>query len=216
VKRFNLICADPDWHYKDRLRQSKTKRGAQDVYTAELPFPELLRLPVPDLADDDAILCLWTTSTHVRLAFTVLDAWQFEYKQMGAWGKVRNCRPKEIAESTREIKAVKPQIGMGRIFRQSAEFYLVATRGRYAASLVERNRSSLILEPRSKHSKKPELLQDNLEAMFPSFDRRIELFARRERADWLCVGNEIDGRDIRDALADLLPPRRRLLREAAE
>lgn len=28
----------------------------------------------------------------------------------------------------------------------------------------------------------------------------VELFARRQRSGWLCLGNEIDGLDIRDSL----------------
>ena len=29
---------------------------------------------------------------------------------------------------------------------------------------------------------------------------RIELFAREQHTGWICVGNEIDGMDIRDSL----------------
>jgi N6-adenosine-specific RNA methylase IME4 len=33
---------------------------------------------------------------------------------------------------------------------------------------------------------------------------RIELFAREQAPGWDAIGNEIDGRDIRDALNDIL------------
>ena len=32
---------------------------------------------------------------------------------------------------------------------------------------------------------------------------RAELFARKEYPDWVCIGNEIDGMDIRESLARL-------------
>ena len=33
---------------------------------------------------------------------------------------------------------------------------------------------------------------------------RIELFARKKSEGWECLGNEIDGKDIREALKELL------------
>ena len=33
---------------------------------------------------------------------------------------------------------------------------------------------------------------------------RIELFAREDYEGWVCLGNEIDGRDIRDSLPELI------------
>jgi len=50
-----------------------------------------------------------------------------------------------------------------------------------------------------KHSKKPEILQDRIELMFPG-EAYLEMFGRRERENWVVVGNEIDGEDIRDSM----------------
>ena len=38
--------------------------------------------------------------------------------------------------------------------------------------------------------------------MFPT-QTKLELFARRHRPGWTCLGNELDGLDIRDALEQL-------------
>lgn len=48
------------------------------------------------------------------------------------------------------------------------------------------------------HSRKPEDVQDRIEQLFDG--PYVELFARRQRSGWLCLGNEIDGLDIRDSL----------------
>ena len=60
------------------------------------------------------------------------------------------------------------------------------------------------LHVNEKHSKKPEDLQESLELMFPSYTDRLELFARRERPGWTCVGNEsqneFNGLDIIESI----------------
>ena len=59
--------------------------------------------------------------------------------------------------------------------------------------------SETIIAARSIHSRKPDAIHRAIEQRFPG--PYLELFARRQRAGWTCVGNEIDGRDIREALA---------------
>ena len=53
------------------------------------------------------------------------------------------------------------------------------------------------------HSQKPEAFQDHVEKCFPG--PYLELFARRVRPGWTCLGDECPGdeRDIRDSLPNL-------------
>lgn len=203
MRRFSLLSIDLPWSYSDKLRQSKTKRGAEDVYTSQLCYQEFFALPIAQLAATNAVLWMWTTSSHLELAFPLLRAWGFQYKQLGVWGKIQKG------------DRSKPKIGMGRTFRQSVEPGLLATRGRVANALALKNQSNLFLEPVGKHSQKPEAVQDALEAMFPTFDRRLEMFARRVRPGWTCIGDAVDGLHIRDSIA-LLQTRPTSYAEAAE
>jgi N6-adenosine-specific RNA methylase IME4 len=91
---------------------------------------------------------------------------------------------------------------MGRLFRQTHEICLIGTRGKIYKQLANKSQRSVGFAENLRHSAKPEDLQDSLEIMFPKA-RKLELFARRIRPDWTCLGNEIDGKDIRDALAAL-------------
>jgi N6-adenosine-specific RNA methylase IME4 len=50
-----------------------------------------------------------------------------------------------------------------------------------------------------KHSKKPSEIRDRIVELCGDVPR-IELFAREKVDGWDCIGNEIDGRDIRDIL----------------
>jgi N6-adenosine-specific RNA methylase IME4 len=94
--------------------------------------------------------------------------------------------------------------GMGRLFRQTHEICLIGTsNNKIYKQLANKSQRSVCFAENLKHSAKPETLQDSLEIMFPKSDK-LELFARRVRPDWTCLGNEVCyGEDIRDSLANL-------------
>ena len=100
--------------------------------------------------------------------------------------------------------------GMGRLFRQSHEICLIGTNnnGIYK-NLVNKSQRSVCFAQNFKHSKKPECLHDSLDLMFPSATtlNKIEIFARRQRPGWLCLGNEAPmtkGEDIFDSLKKII------------
>lgn len=95
--------------------------------------------------------------------------------------------------------------GMGRLFRQTHEICLIGvSNNKIYKKLKNKSQRSVCFYPNLKHSAKPEHLQDSLETMFPN-TTKLEMFARRVKNDWTCVGNEVcSGEDIRDSLAKLL------------
>lgn len=56
------------------------------------------------------------------------------------------------------------------------------------------------------HSKKPDEIRNRIVELCGDLPR-IELFAREKSEGWDCFGNEIDGRDIREAAEALLQER---------
>ena len=56
--------------------------------------------------------------------------------------------------------------------------------------------------PVERHSKKPDEVRRRIELLMGDVPR-AELFAREAHPGWVCVGNEIDGMDIRDAIEQL-------------
>jgi hypothetical protein len=56
--------------------------------------------------------------------------------------------------------------------------------------------------PRGKPSEKPIMAYGKLEALFGDVPR-LELFSRYQMPGWTALGNEIDGRDIRETLPAL-------------
>jgi hypothetical protein len=97
---FQVIVADPPWRYES---------------SADLPYPtmaieDIKALPVAAIAADDALLWLWTTTAHLRVAFDVVQAWGFEYKTLLTW--------------------VKDRMGTGEWLRGQTEHCLLAARGK--------------------------------------------------------------------------------------
>jgi N6-adenosine-specific RNA methylase IME4 len=187
--RFGVVVADPPWRFADGLRMSAVRRGAAAQYDT-MSLNQIARLPVAELVAEHAVLALWTPVALFDHGFATLDAWGFRFKTIVVWTK-----------SKKDGSGLA--FGMGRLFRGCAEVALVGTWGSpKPASRSERN---VFVSPALRHSAKPEALQDSLERMFPDV-RKLELFARRERPGWTCIGNECPatpGEDIRESLTRL-------------
>jgi N6-adenosine-specific RNA methylase IME4 len=181
--KYRVVVADPPWAFSDKLKMSDVKRGAEANYRT-LTIKDIAALPVPDWCYADALLALWVPSSLLADGMHVMEKWGFVQKQIYTW--VKTTKNGGIA------------FGMGRQFRGATEHALIGTRGRpKPASKSERNIDHFLGLP---HSKKPEQLQDRLEKMYPE-GPYLELFARRVRDNWMCVGNQapgLEGVDIRD------------------
>jgi N6-adenosine-specific RNA methylase IME4 len=233
-KKFQVIVADPPWGaFKDKLNMSVVKRGAQANYRT-MTNEEIEQLPIEDIIDPDgAILCLWVPSSLLQEGLDVMDCWGFTHKQTYVWVKTKKEPLKTVV--SKAIKLTKTAInilmpnklirktiidiikdynigdilafGMGRLFRQTHEICLIGTsNNKIYQQLQNRSQRSVCFAPNLKHSAKPEALQDALDIMFPG-TKKIELFARRERAGWTTLGNECPsslGEDIKDSIAKLV------------
>lgn len=184
---YRTIIADPPWPYQQPLGRG-SKNG--EIARGGLPYVPMTLAQVRDLPDrqiahPDAMLFLWTTTTHLPEAFSVLKAWGFEYKTAGAWTKVG--------------ESGKVQIGLGYWLRGAVEFFLLGVRGNPRSKLTGPHGatglgvSNAILAPRREHSAKPERLYEIAEAMGEK--PRIELFARGRRVGWDAWGDQVPSAD---------------------
>ncbi len=163
--RFPVIYCDPPWRYDHA--QSDTRVIENQYPTMDLK--EIIGLPVADIAQDDCVLFLWATSPKLRDAFSILDAWGFQYKTCAVWDKQK--------------------IGMGYYFRQQHEILLVATKGSLPTPEPSDRPPSVFSIQRGAHSAKPVEFHEAIEAMYPGL-RKIELFARTPRHGWEAWGNQ--------------------------
>lgn len=228
--KFQVIVSDPPWEFSDNLTMSDVARGASANYPV-LDIEEIKKLPIKDIADPNGcILALWVPSSMLQDGLDVMKAWGFKQKQTYIWVKVKKDPIDKLIKHVLKFSRVawKSKLSlknfldgltcalktfnlhdalafyMGRLFRQTHEVCLIGTNNNGIYKLLQnKSQRSVSFGENLKHSAKPEHLQDSLELMFPNA-KRMEMFARRVRTGWVCLGNEIDGEDIRDALNKLL------------
>jgi site-specific DNA-methyltransferase (adenine-specific) len=151
---------------------------------------ELKALPIQDIADDDCALCLWATMPKLQEALDVIEAWGFKYTTcLFNWVK-------------KNPLGVGIYSGMGHYTNGNAELVLFGKKGR--PQRVEKNVKQIQMHPRGRHSAKPPEIRDEIVRLFGD-KPRIELFARDKTEGWDVIGNDIDGKDIKTVLEEMVP-----------
>lgn len=177
--RYGVVVADPPWLFADRLPGSR--RGAARHYPcleareiAAVLRHELYALHA-DLAPD-CYLFLWRVAALVPEAYWICEQWGFRSKTEIVWAK--------------HTASGKRHFGMGHHVRASHETAIIATRG--SPRPQSHSVRSLFAAPVGEHSAKPDRFYELVEELHPG--PYLELFARRRRPGWTCVGLEVDGR----------------------
>ena len=192
---FNVIYADPPWHYSNARTGGSMSSGAASQYPT-MQLRDLLLLPVPRVARADAVLFLWATVPLLPDALTLLRAWDFAYKTALVWDK---SHAEDMFGQVRESR-----MGMGFWFRVQTELLLLGVRGAVPPfRLAQRN---IIREPAREHSSKSPGARRVIEAATAAMPERrmLELFACERVDGWVSHGDAVDGCDIRQSLARYL------------
>jgi len=222
-EKFQTIVADPAWSFLDSLKMSDVARGAQANYNT-MTISRIKELPVKQVSDPNgALLVLWVPSSLLQEGLDVMKSWGFIHKQTYIWVKHKkepllsllkkfviqvnnNGFKKTILDISKSFNLNDTlAFGMGRLFRQTHEIALVGINNKNIYKLLKnKSQRSVSLDVNMKHSKKPDHLQNSLEIMFPDTNK-LELFARRKKDGWTCIGNEVcNGEDIFISLSKLL------------
>jgi len=211
--KYQCIVIDHPWSFADQLRQSDVKRGAKANYNT-MSLTDIKNMNISGLADENGcILCMWCPSSLLKEGIEVMEAYGFKLKSSFVWVKskkeqsVRNIL-KDGAISLFKSFLLGDNVlgmGLGHTFRQCHEICLIGINNtKIYKSLKNKSQRSVCLAENQGHSIKPETLQDRLDIMFPD-TLKCELFARRHRPGWRCVGNEIcDGEDISVSIQKLI------------
>lgn len=193
---YSVIYADPPWQYRDTCDSGE--RGAEHKYPT-MGLADLRRLPVSELADDDAMLFMWATGPLMREAFELIAAWGFDYIGFAfVWvkltlegeallaGRHEGAPPRDIT-----------RMGMGHWTRANAEVCLLGVRGR--AWRADASVRQVVLEASGRHSAKPDEVRRRIVRLCGDVPR-IELFARERVPGWSAWGNEVES-DVRLEMA---------------
>ena len=161
---FDVVYADPPWRYDF----SKSDNRAIENQYPTMEVSDICKLNVPSA--ENSVLFLWGTAPKLLEALEVMKAWGFQYKTNAVWDKRR--------------------IGMGYYFRIHHEHLLIGTIGAPGVPGENARPDSIFSQAKTKHSSKPEIVYDMIEAAYPN-KRYLELFARTKRNNWTIWGNEI-------------------------
>ena len=167
--QYRVIYADPPWQYATEQHSHEQQETVLASHYPSMSLDSICELPVKDLATDDAVLFLWTTSPKLFEAKAVIDAWGFNYKASIVWDKVKH--------------------NVGYYVSVRHEFLLIATRGSCLPD-VPKLRDSVVTIERTEHSVKPDYFREWIDQLYPN-GPRIELFARQSTDGWDAWGNQL-------------------------
>lgn len=189
-RKYSVIYADPPWDYGGKMQFDKSSTSAdkinwqREIFISSATFkyptlklPELKRIPLAEICEDDCLLFMWVTNPHLAQGIELGTAWGFQYKTVAfVWDKMVH--------------------NPGKYTMSYCELCLVFKRGRIPSPRGTRNEKQLIRSPRGDHSVKPVDVRDAIERMFPE-QARIELFARAKPKNW-----DVWGLDVREVYSD--------------
>lgn len=195
MRPFRLVLADPPWEFANKATGGNHTSGAAQKYPV-LDVRAICDLPIQSVMWPNSVLALWVpTSMAVNEAPQVVRAWGYTFKTKFYWHKAKP-------------DGAKADMGVGYWWRNEVEELWLCTNGDVRPwRTIERN---VHREPRLKpHSTKPPWFRRMLERCDDG--PYLELFARpfktgpawEAKKPWTALGDEIDGKDIRDALREL-------------
>jgi len=140
-----------------------------------MTIADICAMRVSEIADEDAILFIWTTFRNLFETEKVINAWGFEYKTCGfVWVK--------------KTATGKDCFGMGEYTRANPEICLIGRKGK---NLVKSHSvRQLHYAMAEKHSKKPDSIMDAIVELCGDLPR-VELFARHQAEGWDVWGDEV-------------------------
>lgn len=206
---FRVILADPPWKFGDKLPGAR--RGAVKHYDC-MTVEQIERFPLPP-THADAWLFLWRVGSMQEEALRVVKAWGFSPPTTEiVWVKTFHDDPESVmVEAVRKHQSARNKgdplpldigsiacdaardarrlrIGMGRSVRNCHEVCLIAKRGK--PERLHADVPSVVFAERGEHSEKPEAVVDAI--MRLTRGPYCELFARRQRPGWTCLGRELE------------------------
>lgn len=170
-KRFGVILADIEARFEVFSRETGMDRAPENHYPTS-DWETIKARDVASIAADDCVLFLWAWMPNLPQCLDVMAAWGFAYKSHAIWAK--------------------DKIGPGYWFREQHEVLLLGTRGDVPALAMGDQFASVIESPRGRHSEKPAVVYEMIEAYFPHLPK-IELNRRGPpRPGWDAWGNEAE------------------------
>lgn len=173
---YDLILADPPWKQSRGGKKSARKNSsgrAMDYSVCTLEEIKAHLAQATALTEHNAVLFLWTIDKYLIDAQRMAESLGYKLHARMIWNKVTG-------------------IPAAFTIRYGHEYLLYMYKGKLRpVAHDERGRIHTVFTERVKrHSQKPEISFEIIQRLYPD-ERKIELYARQERAGWDCWGNEV-------------------------
>lgn len=194
--KYSLLYVDPPWSYGNTI-----SNGAAADHYSTMKLIDIKRLPVWELAAENAVLAMWYTGTHNQEAIELAEAWGFTVRTMKGftWVKLNQNAELRINKALAEgeitdfydfldLLNAETRMNGGNHTRANTEDLLIAIRG----AGLERKHAGIkqvVYSPLGAHSEKPWEVRHRLELLYGDVPR-IELFSRSAAPGWHHWGNE--------------------------
>jgi len=186
--KYKIIYADPPWTYDNPKGNNPAMGG---ITYPTMTEEQIYCLPIKEIADADSALFLWATMPKLPQAIQVISKWGFKFITV-AFVWVKQNPNADYRQPTffypKEKDAFNIYSGLGHWTNGNAELVLMGKRG--SPKRQTKNVKQIILEPRSRHSAKPQEARNRIVRLMGDV-ARIELFAREREEGWAAWGNEI-------------------------
>ena len=172
MKKYQIIYADPPWHFNFKNRVGLSNIAKSALYDTMQP-QDIINLPVKEITDKNCILFLWVMDSEIPQALKVISSWGFTYKTVAfTW-----------------VKTTKNtyHFGGGNWTRSNPEQCLLATKGK--VNRISASVKKLLISPIREHSRKPDETRNRIIQLVGDLPR-IELFARQKTEGWDVWGND--------------------------
>ncbi|MCX4356843.1 MAG: MT-A70 family methyltransferase [Oscillospiraceae bacterium] len=175
-KPYGIIYSDPPWQQtKGGLRKARPNQGKQfDYPTMTLDDIKNTHKMCSNIAAEQHNFFVWTIDKYLFSTEEMMKELGYELHARFIWDKENGIAPAFTVRFSHEYLLWFYR--KGRMLKPIKEM-----RGVY---------TTVIREPSTIHSRKPQAAYEMIEHMFPHCNK-LELFARNTRDGWDCWGNEV-------------------------
>lgn len=180
MRSYQIIYTDPPWNQKKgNVRKCRPNQDKELDY-ATMATDDIAEFHKPyfDAAEEKHNVFMWTIDKYLHETEEMMRSLGYALHARFIWDKCNGVAPAFTVRFSHEYLLWFYKKGSMLMPRKE-------TRGKYM---------TVLREPSTTHSTKPDCAFAMIEDMFPSASK-IELFARRRRAGWDAVGDQLAASD---------------------
>ena len=185
--KHDIIYIDPPWHYNSRKSWWEMKDKTKFWWGAEKHYPlmkdkELIEFKetIDEYSNDNCMMFMWVTMPKLDFWIELMKSWWFKYKTVAfTWVKTN----KDWTYRFNPWYYTASNVELCIIWIKWKNWWLFKP----AKAML----NQIVAEPLREHSRKPDIVRENIEIMYPKHSK-VEIFARTQTKWWWVFWNQIN------------------------